>query len=88
MLTSRQHYASNDIWPALQSGKNMVPVVFGGVEYSKILPENSYIDALNQEKAAFINVDFKHYSIGISNARVQKLSQVTRIPIDNSSVCT
>jgi len=41
-----QHYMSDLIWAVLKT--NMVPVVFGGVNYSKLLPIGSYIDALNQ----------------------------------------
>jgi len=57
-----QHYMSDLIWAVLRT--DMVPVVFGkkntennktklklflgGVNYSKVLPLGSYIDALNQ----------------------------------------
>ncbi len=43
-----QHYQSPLIWRVLRHGTRMVPVVFGGVEYSRLLPDYSYIDALNQ----------------------------------------
>ena len=41
-----QHFVSDLIWAVLST--DMVPVVFGGVSYSKLLPRGSYIDALNQ----------------------------------------
>jgi len=41
-----QHFMSDLIWAVLKT--DMVPVVFGGVNYSKVLPLGSYIDALNQ----------------------------------------
>ena len=43
-----QHYLSSDLWRLLASTTNMVPVIFGGVNYADFLPpEMGYIDALN-----------------------------------------
>ena len=43
-----QHYLSSDLWRLLSSTKNMIPVIFGGVNYADFLPpQMGYIDALN-----------------------------------------
>ena len=41
-----QHYHSDLLWDLLEETE-MVPVVFGGPEYSEILPPKAFIDALN-----------------------------------------
>ena len=43
-----QHYLSTDLWQLLAVTNNLVPVVFGGVNYVEVLPHDAYIDALNQ----------------------------------------
>lgn len=42
-----QFYQSSRLWQVLENS-DMVPVVFGGVDYSLVLPEYSFIDALGQ----------------------------------------
>ncbi len=36
----------------LSTTSNLVPVVFGGVNYVEVLPHDGYIDALNQTPAS------------------------------------
>ncbi len=39
---------SSDLWSLLSSTKNMVPVVFGGVNYADVIPKHvKFLDALN-----------------------------------------
>ncbi len=44
-----QHFMSSQLWRLLASSTNMIPVIFGGVNYgAEVLPpEVGYIDALN-----------------------------------------
>ena len=47
-----QHYQSDLLYHALQTAPALVPVVFGGIDYNSVLPEHSFIDALNQSPKA------------------------------------
>ena len=48
-----QHYMSPIFWQLLSSTTQMVPVVFGGLNYADYLPpEVNYIDALNHAPEA------------------------------------
>ena len=42
-----QYYQSDLLWSVLGVAKNMVPVTFGGIAYSEVLPKFSFVDALN-----------------------------------------
>lgn len=47
-----QHYQSDFLWQALSKTNSVVPVVFGGKDMARILPEGAeevVIDALSQE---------------------------------------
>lgn len=53
-----QHYLSMEMWELLSETSHLVPIVFGGVNYVDLLPQDAYIDALNHSPASLAGTIF------------------------------